>query len=514
VSQLAYPEIPLHGLLQATAARRPDSTAIIFEGQSISFGQLDRDSNRLAHGLAELGLVKGDRLAIFLPNCPEFECAFQAASKLGLVPTPLNPSYQERELAYQCNEAGATALLIHETLWPVLERARAELKTVESVVVVGQSAPEDATLYSELSEGQPETAPSVTVGPDDLAALPFSSGTTGLAKGVMLTHRNLVSNHIQFGTASRLTADDVMIVYLPLSHIYGVALMGLSMWSGAKQVLMERFDLAEAVRLIEYEQVTRLYVVPPVLLALANAPDLHPQQFRSVTYVLNAAAPLAADVARRVEHRLGLRVIQAYGLTEASPDTHHSPLDGRPIHLESGGALVADTEQRIVDLETGERNQMVGETGEVLVRGPQVMQGYWNDPDQTATTIRDGWLYTGDVGWIDDRGYLYLVDRKKEMIKYKAFSIAPAELEALLLEHPDVVDCGVTGVPDAEAGEVPRAFVVIRSGAAVSFADLDKFVMHRLAAYKRIRQWEFVEQIPRTPSGKILRRALRSAAAG
>jgi long-chain acyl-CoA synthetase len=286
--------------------------------------------------------------------------------------------------------------------------------------------------------------------------------------------------------------------------------MGLSMCSGARQVMLERFDLQEVVRLVEQESVTWLYLVPPVLLALAGAPGLTPEQFRSVKFALNAAAPLAPEVARRVEDRLGFRVIQAYGLTEASPDTHHSPLDSAKIKLESGGTLVADTEHRVVDLDTGERELAPGETGEIIVRGPQVMHGYWNAPAETARALRNGWLYTGDVGYVDADGYVFIVDRKKEMIKYKAFSIAPTELEALLLEHPDVADAGVTGVPDEQAGEVPKAYVVLRAGTSTSTDDLAAFVAHRLAAYKQIRQWEIVDTIPRTPSGKILRRVLKN----
>ena len=224
-----------------------------------------------------------------------------------------------------------------------------------------------------------------------------------------------------------------------------------------------------------------------------------------------AAAPLAPDVARRVEQRLGFRVLQAYGLTEASPATHLSPLEPERIKLESVGIPVADTEQRVVDLETGERTLPAGETGEIVIRGPQVMQGYWNAPEETARTLRNGWLYTGDIGRVDDQGYAFIVDRKKEMIKCKAFSIAPAELEAALLEHPDIADCAVIGVPDDESGEVPKAFVVRRKGCTLDEGMLAQFFSTRLAGYKMIRQWRFTDAIPRTPSGKILRRALKES---
>jgi len=254
------------------------------------------------------------------------------------------------------------------------------------------------------------------------------------------------------------------------------------------------------------------HLVPPVLLALANAPGLDRSQFRTVRYALSAAAPLAPDVARRVEQRLGIRVIQAYGLTETGPASHHSPLAPERARLESVGVVMADTEQCVVDLETGERVLGPGEVGEICIRGPQLMQGYWNAPEETARALRNGWLYSGDIGYVDEGGYTFIVDRKKEMIKCRAFSVAPAELEATLLEHPDIADCGVVGTADADGGEVPNAFVVPRKGCTLDAAALTDYFATRLAGYKTIRQWEITDAIPRTPSGKILRRVLKQAA--
>lgn len=481
----------------------------------MSFARFDLDSNRLANGLAALGLGSGDRMSLYLPNCPHYELAFYAASKLGAIACPLNPSYRERELTYQVRDSGAKVMLTHASLWPVVEASRAQIGNVTHFIVVGDAPPsrDSVSSYDHVIGSAGSEPPSVRVDPDQVVALPYSSGTTGLPKGVMLTHRNLVCNHMQFGTASQLGPTDAYPVYLPLSHIYGVALMGLAMWSGAHQILMERFDLQAIVTAIQVHHATWLHVVPPVLLALANAPGLDASQFRTIKYALNAAAPLAPDVARRVERRLGFRVVQAYGLTEASPDTHHSPLEPDRIRLESVGVPVADTEQRVVDLETGERILPPGETGEIIVRGPQVMRGYWNAPEETARTLRNGWLHTGDIGRVDEQGYAFIVDRKKEMIKYKSFSIAPAELEAALLEHPEVADCAVIGVPDMECGELPKAFVVLRAGATIDVAALDQFVADRVAGYKRVRFFEIVKAIPRTPSGKILRRVLKQGSA-
>jgi long-chain acyl-CoA synthetase len=441
---------------------------------------------------------------------------FYAASKLGAIACPLNSSYREREITHQLNDSGSTILIAHAKLWPVIEASRSQLPRLLQIVIVGDGDTNSlpgVTRYQDVVGGQSTDPPLDQIDPDQLVALPYSSGTTGLPKGVMLTHRNLVSNHAQYALANQIGPDDCYVIYMPLSHIYGILLMGTSIYSGAKQILLERFDLGTVVRLIEEHGVTLLFVVPPILHALADAPGLEPSQFSTVRFALSAAAPLAPDVARRVEARLGLRVIQGYGLTEASPATHNSPLDPGRIRLESGGLLVADTEHKIMDLETGERSLTSGNIGEIVVRGPQVMRGYWNAPEESARVLRGGWLYTGDIGWIDEESYVYIVDRKKEMIKYKSFSIAPAELEAVVLEHPDVADCGVTGVKDGEAGEVPKAFVVLREDRCIELDELARFVADRVAGYKQIRHFEVVDKIPRTPSGKLLRRMLKTMTA-
>ncbi len=467
-----HPHSLLHDALRDRAHQDPDRVAIVFEGRRITFADLDAESNRLAHGLHALGLKAGDRLGIFMPNCPEVEIGFYAASKLGAVACPLNPSYREREVTYQLNDAGVKVLITHAKLWSVIESALPRLMPSLTIVLVGGDTLDsiiNVVHYRDVVAGQSGDLPPARIDPDQLVALPYSSGTTGLPKGVMLTHRNLVSNHEQYVNAMRLDPDDRYIIYMPLAHIYGVALMGASVRSGAKQILLERFDMETVVRLIEEHGVTWFFAVPPILLALANEPGLERSRFRTVKFAFSAAAPLAPEIARRVEERYGFRIVQGYGLTEAGPATHNNPLDR--IKLESGGVLLANTEHRIVDIETGERELSQGEVGEILVRGPQVMQGYWNAPEETARALRNGWLYTGDIGWVDDEGYIYIVERKKEMIKYKSFSIAPAELEAVLLEHPDIADCGVTGVPDADAGEVPKAFIVPRHGRHIDLDD-------------------------------------------
>jgi long-chain acyl-CoA synthetase len=512
MTRLNYPGGPLHDVMRATAARFPDRPVITFKDRSITFAAFDRDSNRLANGLSKIGLGPGDRMALYLPNCPQYELAFYAASKLGAISCPMNPSYREREIAYQVNDSGANVIVTHASLRSVVDACRPQTPNLARVVVVGgdvNDAESGAIGYEEALDSGSTDAPDVKVDQSQLAALPYSSGTTGLPKGVMLTHRTLVCNQLQYLDASGIGPDTAFPLFLPLSHIYGVMLMNAALGSGAHQILMERFDLETLMSVIQQHRATVLHLVPPVLLALANAPGLDRSQFGNIRYALSAAAPLAPEVARRVEQRLGIRVIQAYGLTETGPASHHSPLEPDRIRLESVGVIMADTEQRVVDLETGRTVLGPGEIGEITIRGPQVMQGYWNAPEETARALRDGWLHTGDIGSIDADGYTYLVDRKKEMIKCRAFSIAPAELEAALLEHPDIADCGVVGVPDPEAGEVPNAFVVPRKGCTLDEAALTDYFSRRLAGYKTIRKWHLTDAIPRTPSGKILRRMLK-----
>ncbi|MBO0798978.1 MAG: AMP-binding protein, partial [Blastocatellia bacterium] len=387
----------MHEVLRATTDKYPDKVAIVFGDRTLTFADLDSESNRLANGLSELGLEQGDRLGLYLPNCPEFEIGFYAASKLGAVACSLNSAYREREITYQLNDSGATVLITHTRLWPVVEAARPNLSQLRTIVLIGDDElPPNVVRYQDVVSGRSADPPLVKVDPSQLAVLPYSSGTTGFPKGVMLTHRNIVSNEVQYVDVCRFGPGDSYIIYMPLSHIFGITMMGLAVFAGMKQIILERFDLERVVSLIEEHGVTWLFAVPPVILALADANGLEASQFRTVKYAFSAAAPLSPELRRRFETRFGVPVLQGYGLTEASPCVYHNPIDPDRIKPDSSGLLVADTESRIVDLDTGERDLPLGEAGEILVRGPQVMQGYWNAPEETARTLRDGWLHTGD----------------------------------------------------------------------------------------------------------------------
>jgi long-chain acyl-CoA synthetase len=504
--------MPYGALLDRPLLLYPEREAIAFRDASITFRELDGLVNGLANALRGLGIGRGDRVCLFMTNRPEYVVAFYAVARLGAVSSPMNPSYKEREVAYQLGDAQAVAVVVQQDLLPIVRAVRGEVSRLKHVIVVGPGAAPapDVARFADLLDAVPTARPpALDIPGDELLVLPYSSGTTGLPKGVLLSHKVFLSNNIQFISAIRATDADTFMVFLPFYHIYGLMLMGGAVHAGVRMVVMERFDMAECLRLIVDKQVSIVFVVPPILLALANRPDIGTVDWSHVKMFMVGAAPVAPELARRVTELTGVRVVQGYGLTEAGPVTHLNPVhDDEFLTIDTGGLPVNDTEQKVVDLETGERELPPGEVGEIIVRGPQVMLGYWNAPEATAAALRNGWLYTGDIGRIDEHGYLTITDRKKEMIKYKGFGIAPAEIEALLFEHPGVADCAVIGKPDPEAGEVPKAFVVRRDSALTAEALLD-WTRGRLAGYKTLHEIALVDAIPKTASGKILRRVLK-----
>jgi acyl-CoA synthetase (AMP-forming)/AMP-acid ligase II len=512
---LQYPSHPYDEMLTRTAQRFPENEAVLFKDVNLSYRELDALVNAFSNALLDLGIRKGQTVCLLMTNRPEYLVCWFAIARFGAIVSPMNPSYREREVAYQVSNSEAVAVVVQQELLPLVEAVRSETPTLEYIITVGsgqQVASTSTHSFSQMVRTHPSTSPAGS-GPgwEDVLALPYSSGTTGLPKGVMLSHKNLVCNAYQSVATARITFLERMLVFVPLYHIYGIMLMGLAAQTGATLVLMERFDAGECLRLIQEQRITLLYSVPQVLAALSEWPELNKYDLHSVRFTQCGAAPVPPALARRFGERTHVTVMTSYGLTEAAPGTHSNPVyDPRLIKVETIGLPIHDTKQKIVDIETGQIELGVGEEGELIVQGPQVMLGYWKAPEATSEALRDGWLYTGDIGWRDEEGYVTITDRKKEMIKYKGFSVAPAQIEALLLEYPAVADVAVIAKPNEDAGEVPKAFVVLKEGYENQSADeLMAWVNGKLATFKNVREVEFIDAIPRNPSGKILRRVLK-----
>jgi acyl-CoA synthetase (AMP-forming)/AMP-acid ligase II len=500
------PDVLLTELVLRRAADLADKPALIDgpTGRALSYGALDAAVRRLAGGLVAQGFAAGDVVAIMAPNVPEYAVAFHGVAFAGGTVTTINPTYTEPEVHHQLDDAKPRILI---TVAPFLATARAAAAgtSVEEIYVLGEA--EDAPSLNELL-GEPLPEP-VQVPLDAPVALPYSSGTTGLSKGVVLTHRNLVANVMQTIEPADVREDETIIAVLPFFHIYGMqVIMNVSLAAGATVVTMPRFDLAQFLQLHQDHRITRSFVAPPIVVALAKQPVVDDFDLSALELVFSGAAPLSGELALEAGARLGCEVVQGYGMTELAPVSHLTPKGGgKPGSV---GVTAPNTEMMIVDPATGGALG-TGEDGEVWVRGPQVMAGYLNNQQATAATIdRDGWLHTGDIGHVDEDGHLYVVDRLKELIKCKGFQVAPAELEAALLTHPGVADAAVLGLPDDEAGEIPVGFVVLKQGQTVTEDEIIAFVAGQVAHYKQLRRVTFIDAVPKSPSGKILRRLLRA----
>jgi acyl-CoA synthetase (AMP-forming)/AMP-acid ligase II len=516
--EVSVPDVPLTEFVFRRAGRLADKPALVdgVSGRVYTYAQLVEEIRKTAVGLARRGFGKGDVLALLSPNSPEYAVAFHAAASLGGVVTPINPLYTSEEAERQLRDARAKFLI---TVPQLLAGAAARGAGVEELFVFGEA--EGAPPFASLSEGgampgggadssgvEADGQPAVAFDSrEDVVVLPYSSGTTGVCKGVMLTHHNLVANLLQLSAAGHDWESDTLICVLPMFHIYGlVVILNYGLWSGSTVVTLPRFDFEQVLRAMQDYRVTLAHLVPPIVLALSKHPAVDAFDLSSLRMIFSGAAPLGAELARECSERLRCDVVQGYGMTETSPVTHICTPERNK--LGSVGLIASNTECKVVSVETGEELG-VDERGEICVRGPQVMKGYLNRPEATAQTIdADGWLHTGDIGYADDEGFFYVVDRAKELIKFKGLQVAPAELEAVLLAHPSVADAAVIPSPDEEAGEVPKAFVVVKDGHGLTEAEVLSHVAARVAPYKKIRRVEFVAQIPKSPAGKILRRLL------
>ncbi|MBI3977404.1 MAG: long-chain fatty acid--CoA ligase [Chloroflexi bacterium] len=531
---LTYPEIPVHGLLDQTVARVPDRTATIFMGARLTYRQLGAAADRFAAALQGLGVQKGDRVAVMLPNCPQFVITYFGALKAGAVVVPTNPLYVEREVEHQIKDSGAqTAIVLSRVYGTVAGVAdRVGLRSVIVANIKEYFPPHLRLLFTLLKERKEGhrvtlvrpgrdrrfldvlsgagTPRPVDVRPDDLALLQYTGGTTGVPKGAMLTHRNLVANTKQVGArfVEKTDGRDAFLSVLPFFHVYGMTVsLLLSVDWGAANVILPRFDLKQTLTALDRYQPTIFPGVPTLYNAVASAPDVHKYRIRSVRACISGAAPLPQEVQERFETLTGARLVEGYGLTEAAPVTHCNPIGG----LRKAGSIgipMPDTDARIVDLETGERELPPGEVGELVLRGPQVMRGYWNRPDETAQVLRNGWLSTGDIARRDEDGYFFIVDRKKDMIDVGGFKVYPRDVEEVLYQHPKVQEAVVVGIPDAHRGETVKAFVVLKPGEACTVDEILAHCRANLTKYKVPTAVAFRESLPKTLVGKFLRRAL------
>ncbi len=464
-------------------------------------------------------MAEGDRVAVYLPNIPQFIIAYYGILKAGAVVTTISPLYREREVEQQLNDSGAETIVTIDSLYPVVVNVWG--KTLLRNVVTTSIEDFDSSIdlnteahsFQHLLNENPTNPPKVKTNPaEDLAALQYTGGTTGTAKGAMLTHRNLVANAIAFVTWILGKQGDTFLTALPLFHIYGMTTsMNVPICLGARMVLLPRFDTKSALTAVQRDKVTVFCGVPTMYAALLANPDVGGFDLTSIRVCVSGASPLPPRIQHGFMEVTSGLLVEGYGLTEASPVTHCNPAgDARQsVHVGSIGLPLPDTDACILDLETGTRRLVAGDVGELAVRGPQVMKGYWNKPDETALVLRGGWLLTGDIARMDSDGYFYITDRKKDLIKYKDYSVYPRELEDVLYENPAVKLCAVVGKPDPVAGEVPKAFVVLKENQTVAEQEIIKFVKERVASFKQIREVEFRSELPISSAGKVLKRTLR-----
>ena len=533
---LEYDDIPLPDTLRATAEKYPDRVAIHFMGYEMTFHQLYEAVLKLANYLRELGIEKGDRVAIMLPNTPQAVISFYGVLFAGGVVVETNPMYTERELAYQLKDSGAKAIIGLDILYPRIKKVESETELKHIIITaikdylpfpknliypfiqkrqygfsVKMEHKGNQHLFTEIMKRSIPDELDVTFDvEEDMACLQYTGGTTGFPKGVMLTHKNLIANAkmCNIWLMRGNEGNDVVLGALPFFHVYGLTtVLILSVMNGAKMVLIPKPEPETLLKAIEAQKVTLFPGAPTMYIGLLNHPDLEKYDLSSIEYCISGSAPLPKEVQDKFEKATGGIIVEGYGLTESSPVTHANPLDRQKRRIGSIGLPWPDTEAAVVSLESGEILPP-GEIGEIIVKGPQVMKGYWNRPEETEMALKDGWLYTGDIGYMDEDGYFYIVDRKKDMIIASGFNIYPREVEEVLYEHPAIKEVAVAGIPDPYRGETVKAFVVLKEGAEVTEEELDQFCRERLAAYKVPRIYEFREELPKTTVGKILRRQL------
>ncbi|ATY85549.1 long-chain fatty acid--CoA ligase [Kyrpidia spormannii] len=514
----SFPQISLPEMLRDSAERFSGRPAISFYHVTLTYEQVWWMVQRAAVGLAAAGVRKGDRVAIMLPNCPHYVIAYYAVLAAGGIVVQVNPMYTGAELEHLLADADPKVIVAYEPLWGKVEAVweKTHLERAYLVQFPGpvQTPATERVQPVEALLGAQGDPPSVAISPEDTAVLQYTGGTTGYSKGAMLTHRNLVANVYQsladFRDGLR-DGEEVILLVLPLFHVYGMTVgMNLGIAVGANLVMLPRFQLDEVLDAIKTAKPTMFPGVPTMYVAVNSHPKAREYGIDSIRICNSGSAPLPVEVLRAFEEKTGGKILEGYGLTEASPVTHTNPYHG-VRKVGSIGLPVAGTEARIVDIATGLQELPPGEPGELVVRGPQVMKGYWNRPEETAQVLRDGWLHTGDIATRDDDGYYYIVDRKKDMIIASGFNVYPREVEEVLYTHPGIQEAAVVGVPDPYRGETVKAYVVCKPGVTLTRDEVIAFCRERMAHYKAPTEVEFREELPKSSVGKILRRALRDS---
>ncbi len=533
---LDYPDRPLPVLLGQTAAKYPKNTATEFFGAKLSYQDLWNQVLRFASALKDLGVEKGTRVGIMLPNCPQTVIAYYATLWLGGVGVMTNPMYVEREMIHQWNDSEAQVVITLDHLYPKVEKAVRSTGVKKMVVTslreylpfplkwlyplkakkakLFTAVPYDGSTVFNFSglirRSSPISAP-CAAGLEDLALLQYTGGTTGVAKGVMLSHSNILANVIQIcGWFPDLRwGKERVVAVLPFFHVFGMTVaMNQPLYSGSTLILVPRFEVNDFLKTLHKTKPTLFPGVPTIYVAIVNHPKIGEYDLSSIRYCITGSAPMPVEVLRKFENLTGGIIVEGYGLSEASPVTHVNPLTGmrKPGSI---GIPVPDTDCKIISLEDGVTEMPVGQEGELVVKGPQVMMGYWNMPEETAQTLRDGWLYTGDIAKMDEDGYVFIVDRKKDMIIAGGYNIYPREIDEVLYQHPKVLDAVTVGVPDPYRGESVKAFVVPKPGETVTEQEIIDFCKAKLAAYKVPKAVEIRDSLPKTIVGKILRKELR-----
>lgn len=513
---LHYPDLTMPQYLEKSADVLPQRDAVVFAGTRISYRTLTGLVNQCAGALAALGVNKGDRVGLMTPNCPHYIIGFLATLKLGAVVVQINPMYVERELEYILKDSGAHTIMAYDVLYPRIKKVRPRT-ALKNVIVFAIGKPAGGIDGSALraEELLPKYPPRYQQAPlnldEDIAVLQYTGGTTGVSKGAMLTNRNLTANTIQV-TEWMETMEygkEKVLCALPFFHSYGMtSCLNFSIMNAATMLIMPQFNVRDCLELIKQEKPTIFPGVPTMYIAVNNYPQALQYGIKSIKSCISGSAPLPLEVAEKFESLTEGMLVEGYGLSEASPVTHCNPL---LVQRKAGsiGLPLPDTDCKIMDLETGERELPPGDIGELCVKGPQVMKGYWQMPEETANTLKNGWLYTGDIAKMDNDGYCYIVDRKKDIIIAGGYNIYPREIEEVLFEHPKILEAVAVGVPDPYRGETVKAFIVLKEGRQATEREIIQYCRTNLARYKVPKYVEFRAALPQNVVGKVLRRILR-----